>query len=1130
MFIAQDAQNAARAAMEEKRVGEERLASAVAAAQSEREGRVDASRKAEEATKAATEAWSQLDGVSKVLEEAVTQSQLDQNALRGEREAFHKTLEQAKASVLAAEKRALEWRDAVSAKDTEVEETRRAANAAAEDGRARLKKAEERAAEWASAMEAKKNEMIELRKALDAAKVGESNAVRLADELELVKRQAIGAAESGRARIASAEERAEEWRVAVEAKEGEMRSVRVALEEARDAATAAANAARDLEDRRRVAEASTEDMQRRLREGEARATERTKEIVEELEEIRRAAAGAAEEGNRRLRVAEDRALEWADAVKRKDVEVREMALLLDEARAAARAASDAARELDDVKRQANRAAEDGRARITDAQDKAEALMRDLRTMNNELATANASLEDAKRFAAAASASELESRAVVAEVEDLRKRLVNGQLRAEEELRAVLVDFEALKASADSAAVAGRAQIHNLKEETVSLKRELENARNSVGRAKDAEFELEEVTRNAAVAAENGGARIRAAETALAEALAALKKRENQNDFQEDFEYAKARALAAEAELEDVTRDAAEARKHGTAKILALEQEVEKGQDAYLEIQRLERIIEGEGSTGAKFLLAAELEDVKRSAARAAEKGGARIREAERELARVRKELARMAEERGEVSSSSRQSRGTGSGVGTDGEERARRIQEELDDVKRRAELAAENGRARINALELELESALEHITSLKRAQLEEHVTSLNSNERRENANRSSVADTDAAHARAKQLEAQLRDVKQRATSAATEGGKRIKAAETELMKMRRAVDAANAARAAGGNASREFELRMRDKDAELDTMRGDLREARETARANASLAVEAATRLKSAELVVTRAREAAETAATRARVSEEGASKAGLQAAAAAREKENAVRVTLAEAESRYEKFAQEARKASEEAAVAAADRDGRVELLERSLVDLETKARDAVTAAENAVFSAEQARETSENAAARAAADAAAAYSRLEGSLVRAETEIDTLEAQTLADLANVRQHQHHGDAFQYYNAAVSAGVVPSIAGAALTGVRRAEHRIAEICRLSQTLFDAIEKQGEVPISSAPKPPAPVSEKMNPEAPEVGAALRDAEATADLFEEVAAALWAQAEGLGLDPSGAVARAVEARQ
>jgi hypothetical protein len=38
-----------------------------------------------------------------------------------------------------------------------------------------------------------------------------------------------------------------------------------------------------------------------------------------------------------------------------------------------------------------------------------------------------------------------------------------------------------------------------------------------------------------------------------------------------------------------------------------------------------------------------------------------------------------------------------------------------------------------------------------------------------------------------------------------------------------------------------------------------------------------------------------------------------------------------------------------------------------------------------------------------------------------------------------------------------------------------------------------------------------------------VGQALRDAEATADVFEEVAAALWAQAESLGIDPAAAVA-------
>jgi hypothetical protein len=37
-----------------------------------------------------------------------------------------------------------------------------------------------------------------------------------------------------------------------------------------------------------------------------------------------------------------------------------------------------------------------------------------------------------------------------------------------------------------------------------------------------------------------------------------------------------------------------------------------------------------------------------------------------------------------------------------------------------------------------------------------------------------------------------------------------------------------------------------------------------------------------------------------------------------------------------------------------------------------------------------------------------------------------------------------------------------------------------------------------------------------------VGQALRDAEATADVFEEVAAALWAQAESVGIDPAAAI--------
>jgi hypothetical protein len=176
-------------------------------------------------------------------------------------------------------------------------------------------------------------------------------------------------------------------------------------------------------------------------------------------------------------------------------------------------------------------------------------------------------------------------------------------------------------------------------------------------------------------------------------------------------------------------------------------------------------------------------------------------------------------------------------------------------------------------------------------------------------------------------------------------------------------------------------------------------------------------------------------------------------------------------------------------------------------------------------VSSAEAAREGAESAAARAAADAAAAYSQLEGSLMRAETEIEAMEQQTLQDLRDVSSHRHHGSSLQYYNAAVSAGVVPgvSVKGAALAGVRRAEARVAEICRLSETLADAVAKAGATPAAAAPTPPPRASEGLDADSPSVGQALRDAEATADVFEEVAAALWAQAESLGIDPAAAVA-------
>jgi len=575
----------------------------------------------------------------------------------------------------------------------------------------------------------------------------------------------------------------------------------------------------------------------------------------------------------------------------------------------------------------------------------------------------------------------------------------------------------------------------------------------------------------------------------------LRLRNGQARAEEALAEATGRADDAERRLEETRRQASLAAETGAARIDALEAEVERGRDAFVEIKRLERIIEGEGSTGAKRLLAAELEDVKRNAALAAEKGGARIRDAEAELERVRAELARMAAERTTAHNSS-----GGQQPSDDGERRADAIAAELEDVKRRADLAATNGRARIDALERELEET----------------------KKRAGARGDAASNDAAASSRVSALENELRDVKRRAALAAEEGGARIRAAEAELARMRRAVDAANAARAAGGDASREFELQMRDKQKELDAMRADLRDARETARANAALAVEAASRLKRAEKVVQRARAAAEDATARARRSEKGAAAARGEAAAASRAREDAVRAELADAERRYASLRDEASRASAEAAAATADRDARIEALEVSLGDLERKARDAVRTAETAVSSAEAAREGAESAAARAAADAAVAYSRLEGSLSRAEEEIEAMELQTLADLRDVSSHRHHGSSLQYYNAAVSAGVVPSVKGAALAGVVRAETRTAEICRLSQTLARALADAGETPAAPAPTPPPRASEGLDADSPEVGQALRDAEATADVFEEVAAALWAQAESVGIDPAAAI--------
>ena len=278
-------------------------------------------------------------------------------------------------------------------------------------------------------------------------------------------------------------------------------------------------------------------------------------------------------------------------------------------------------------------------------------MVDLKQRDEELRESKAMLARAREAAEAASEDNANTRAAAAEVEDLRRRLKNGQARAEEELQGVLREFEVLKASADEAAVNGRARIKSAEEEAARLREQLDASRHLVARAEDAEAELAETRRDAAAAKENGTARIKAGEAALEAANAEvedmkLRLRNGQARADEALEKATARADDAERRLEETRRQASLAAETGAARVAALEEEVELGRDAFVEIKRLERIIEGEGSTGAKRLLAAELEDVKRQAALAAEKGGARIRDAEAELERVRAELARMAAERG----------------------------------------------------------------------------------------------------------------------------------------------------------------------------------------------------------------------------------------------------------------------------------------------------------------------------------------------------------------------------------------------------------------------------------------------------------------------------------------------------
>ena len=327
-----------------------------------------------------------------------------------------------------------------------------------------------------------------------------------------------------------------------------------------------------------------------------------------------------------------------------------------------------------------------------------------------------------------------------------------------------------------------------------------------------------------------------------------------------------------------------------------------------------------------------------------------------------------------------------------------------------------------------------------------------------------------------QVERELEEVKRQAEEAAVNGRARIQAAEEEIERMRRnAMDAELADAAA-----KEFQEALRVRDGELRKIRSELDDARTKAKSNATLAKEAAERLRKAEAVVDGARRAAAKAMDQVKLAENAAASCRADASKAARDREDAVRAQLADAERRYEELADKARDASSHADRAVSERDAKIADLEHSLADLERKSKEAVSTAQSAVASAELARRGAEEHAAKSAADAAATYMRLESSLSQAEREVQLMESAMLQELRSLAGHRGHG-----------ADTRP-------TGSEEA--KIAELDWLCGQLAGLVRMYGMTPGASSASTPR----------------------TVDALEMVAAQMWAQLESAGVDPSKAL--------
>ena len=201
-----------------------------------------------------------------------------------------------------------------------------------------------------------------------------------------------GGATAGRWRIRDAEDGADRWKEACEAKEtssadpGRFRP-------GQEAARAAQRAPRSS--RSRSVERRTKRGPRRLKTGEERPTRTPCRSPRSW----RKSAGPPRRLRTRAGVSSERrnpGRASGGRLSSRDRDLRELRGRLEDAERAARMADDAARELDEVKRQATEAAEKGGARIRDLESRAEALAFEMDRRDGELGSMREALEEALR--------------------------------------------------------------------------------------------------------------------------------------------------------------------------------------------------------------------------------------------------------------------------------------------------------------------------------------------------------------------------------------------------------------------------------------------------------------------------------------------------------------------------------------------------------------------------------------------------------------------------------------------------------------------------------------------------------------------------------------------------------------